>query len=393
MPPEMVAGIVHHITEQAVNAFLTLHDGWLHEYCGEENNLTNLASRVWWPGCGFDFTQGSSCGMPCFSASWLQDIIDFNEQHDPPGQIVRYNNRPGTGEQDKDVQMVKLGGWLLPAANRSNSLGRIVVQHGFTSNSNKMRQLAIGVMFRQLGFDVLMNNFRDHCYSDDSEARVTEWGHAYPYDLLGAVDYMRNDPDNKLGGPVEASKVGIMGISMGAFTAVNAFGMDGEVPAVWVDAPPSTPKSVFANGGKHAMAAMGIPAPYINMLLDTVWSNVEAKALEKGVDLNEHLPKDVLPTGPSTKRPFTIVGNRQDTTVPIEEAITITDIAKSFPEKYRTQMWEADSECQGADHCVDHITHWDEYKARSCLFWYEVFGIDTKDCPALPTDPAMKEYN
>lgn len=210
--------------------------------------------------------------MPCYSDDWLQEIIDFNENHEHPGQIVRYKNRAGKGEQDKDIQMVELGGWLLPAA--TNSLGRIVVQHGFTSNSNKMRQLAMGVMFRQLGFDVLMNNFRDHCYSDDSKARVTEWGHAYPYDLLGAVDYMRKDPDNKLGGAVENSKVGIMGISMGAFTAVNAFGMDSDVPAAWVDAPPSTPKSVFANGGKHAMTAMGIPAPYINMLLDTVWGTL-----------------------------------------------------------------------------------------------------------------------
>jgi len=386
-PEEQVAYMVQMFGPGAVDGFINLHDVAVHEYCAPENNMTNLASKVWWPGC--HFTQGSSCGMPCFSDSWLQDIIDFNEQHDRPGQIVRYNNRPGAGEQDKDVQMVELGGWLLPAANRSNSLGRIVVQHGFTSNSNKFRQLAMGVMFRQLGFDVLMSNFRDHCYSDDSKARVTEWGHAYPYDLLGAVDYMRNDPDNKLGGPVEASKVGIMGISMGAFTAVNAFGMDGEVPGVWVDSPPSSPKNAFESAGRPGMFAAQIPAFLHGPLHEGLWAFVYEKALEKGIDLNEHLPKDVLRTGPPTKRPFAIVGNIQDTTVPIEECFIIRDIAIEHPEKYDTEMWQADSTCMDSKHCVDHIKHWDEYKARSCLFWYKVFGIDKKDCPALPTDLAM----
>merc|ERR1711920_786636 len=106
-------------------------------------------------------------------------------------------------------------------------------------------------------------------------------------------------------------------------------------------------------------------------------TNVEDYALSKGIDLNEHLPKDVLPTGPDTDRPFTLVGNVQDTTVPIGEAIAITNIAKSFPKKYSTTMWQTDSHCKGDDHCVDFITAWDEYKARSCLFWYKVFGIDT----------------
>jgi len=380
-------------TMAGIDKFVTIHDEWNHAYCENENNMTNLASRVYWPGCGNNFTKGSRCGEPCFSASWLQEIIEFNEKQDP-GQIVRYNNRPGKGEDDKDIEMVELGGWLLPAAKSSN-LGhprpRIVVQHGFTSNSNKMRQLAITVMYRQLGFDVLVNNFRDHCYSADSSTHITEWGHAYPYDLLGAVDYMRNDPDNKLGGSVEAGKVGIMGISMGAFTTVNAFGIDGEVPAAWADGPPATPKSVFADGARNYVVSMGLPLHIASMLVDTIWKNVEDYALSKGVDLNEHLPADVLPTGPDTERPFTIVSNVQDTTVPIAEAMTITHVAQSFPKKYQTQMWQADGTCNEANHCVDHITHWDEYKARSCLFWYKVFGIDTKDCPALPQALGMKE--
>ena len=36
---------------------------------------------------------------------------------------------------------------------------------GFQSNSNEFRQQFIAFILRSLGYDVLLNNFRDHCYS------------------------------------------------------------------------------------------------------------------------------------------------------------------------------------------------------------------------------------
>lgn len=382
--------IVSDLTNTAIARFVTLHDHEVHQFCGDDVTMRNLAEVTWWPGCGTNFTEGSTCGEPCFTADFLQSIIDFNRDQNP-GRIVAYPSRPGVGANDKDIEVVTLRGWLLEASRHSpahHKRPRIVIQHGFTSNSNKFRVFLMGVILRQLGFDVLLNNFRDHCYSDDSEIRIIEWGHAYPYDLLGAWDYLRKDPHGHLGGELDADRVGMVGISMGAFNTVNAFGMEGDVPAAWVDAPPSTPKSVFSNGALLELEKMGIGFLH-DILVDPVWQNCEEYALANDVDLNEHLPEKVLPRGPNTTRPFTLVGNHRDTTVPIQEVLDVTDIAKSLPEKYDAQMWAVDDVCLDSDHCVDHLSHFKEYKAKLCKFWYKVFDLDTDRCPEDVETPAM----
>merc|ERR1739848_773185 len=74
-----------------------------------------------------------------------------------------------------------------------------------------------------MGFSVLLNNIRGVGYSENTTAGITTWGYAYHFDLLGAWDYLKQDPDSILGGQLPASKVGIMGFSMGAFITLNAF--------------------------------------------------------------------------------------------------------------------------------------------------------------------------
>jgi len=406
--------VVNKLTETAIKQFVTLSASQ-DEGCNENYAWNDLAEKVWWPGCYNNFTYGSTCGEPCFGPEFIKEIIDFNQEQDP-GHIVEYKNLPGKGHGDlPGVETVTLRGWLLPAAKPSEGVRpRVVVQHGFTENSNKYRQVVLATMLRQLGFDVLVNNLRDHCYSDDSKANIIQWGHAYPNDLLGAWEYLKKDPDGHLGGEVDAGQVGIIGVSMGALTAVNAFGMGAEVPAAWVDSPPSKPKFVFKQGMKTELEKIigsffaGILAAghmTNRFMVDPVWKNVEDFALAKGIDLNEHTPASALPTGPDTKRPFTLVGNLQDTTVPWSETVASKDIAEMYPEKYKLQVWQSDSTCKlqididagksATDHCVDHISHFAEYKAKLCLFWYEVFGLSAHLCAKHFPDvehPEMKDF-
>merc|ERR1712157_321169 len=101
---------------------------------------------------------------------------------------------------------------------------------------------------RSMGYSVLINNLRDHGYSNPSQKHLQEWGDAYTYDLLGAWDYLASDPDGTLGGPLPSRKVGLMGQSKGGFLTLNAFGLESQVPAAWVDSPAYTPRAVFAAG-------------------------------------------------------------------------------------------------------------------------------------------------
>merc|ERR1719464_1292516 len=106
----------------------------------------------------------------------MKDISEFNSAH--PGKLVEYFSRDKEG-----VESIKLQGWWLPAPSQNSSgeqAPRIVVQHGFKSNSNNFRPYLAAYLIRKLGFSVLVNNFRDHGYSDKSSNHAYEWGDAYP---------------------------------------------------------------------------------------------------------------------------------------------------------------------------------------------------------------------
>jgi len=291
--------------------------------------------------------------------------VSYSSRQDPVG------NPPATS--------VSLTGWFLPAPNHNAMTPRVVLQHGFTSNSNKHRQQFMAYLLRKNGFSVLVNNFRDHCYSDDSVERVNTWGHAAPYDTLGAWDYAVNDPDNVFGGPISDGLVGVAGFSKGAFTAASLFGLEDRVPAIWVDAPPFTPKSAFALGAQSAMSDMGLGFMF-PLIVDAVWANMVDAGNAKGVNIEENTPADTLPTGPDTSRPIFWVGNKDDTTVSYQEGVDLLALLESHPLKYQVEEWHLEGDCAGVTHCEDHIRIPAEYQARLCSFWTRVFGLQESSC-------------
>jgi len=196
-------------------------------------------------------------------------------------------------------------------------------------------------------------------------------------DELGAWDYAKDHADDK----IDASKVGLFGFSMGAFTTGNAFGMEGDVPAAWIDGAPITPRAGFEVGFKKEV---GHAAKYIT---DEVWADVEKAAKKEGVDLNRNLPEKALPTGPDTKRPVFVTANKKDGTVDYSSSEALVKVLKKYPKKYDLkEFWSLDGECvEGQAHCLDHLTHTDEYSAKLCKFWSGVFGTDPT-CKAEAAD-------
>lgn len=304
------------------------------------------------------------------------------------GKKVSYKSRPGKEDYGGPVEVTDLVGWWLPAPSATASTPRIVVQHGFSSNSNKFRTMFLAYQLRSMGFSVLVNNFRDHCYSANSTSHTVEWGGAYPMDLLGAWDYAKNIAGGA--GPTNASKVGILGISMGAFTTLNALGLEPEVPAVWVDAAPATPRDGFEVGFKKAISDNGIGF-LAGMLADSAWKAITKYAASKGVNIHAHLPETVLPHGPDTKRPIFMVANVQDNTVPYASTQRLADFVKTLPTKYTlAELWINNDNCVGESHATDMMIHTEEYVMKMCKFWSGVFGLDAgAKCSKLPPVPAV----
>jgi hypothetical protein len=381
----IVAGyffLVNLLTDMAIEKFVDLYEPGVREYTGPEMTMENLVNNIWWPGCGYVKHQSdfSECDGDCFSAKMMDELEDFNKKHS--GNLVKFFSRDMEG-----IENVALEGWWLPAPNedKKDPAPRIVVQHGFKENSNHYRTYFAAFQLRKLGFSVLLTNFRDHGYSDNSSDHINEWGDAYPYDLLGAWDYARMDPHGHLGGEMPSAKVGIMGFSKGAFTTVNAFGLEGDVPAAWVDSPPFTPKVVFAHGAGKELQSMHIGF-LTSTLVDPAWDRVLDYAYEIGSDYNKHLPEKVLPFAPDNKRPISVVSNVNDDTVPISEMDSLVSLIEKYPNKYVLTSHKFDGKCVDRDgdpvedHCVDHLNHADDYSKRLCMFWNAAFDMSTDSC-------------
>jgi len=375
-------GLVYYLTGVAKAEMVTLNEQKAMEFCnpGLELGMEEMVYNTWWPGCGYvssmsNFSGG--CGGDCYDAQFMKDMQSFNEQF--PSKKVFYPSRVHDGVED-----VQLGGWWLPGDHSQLPEGatapRIVVQHGFKSNSNMFRTQLFAYVLRSLGFDILLNNLRDHCFSENSTSHIYEWGHAYPLDLLGAWDYAVNDPDNELGGKANSSQVGVLGFSMGGFLTNIVFRMEGEIPAVWVDAPPFVPSTVFSHGLQKILGGLGLGF-MTDLVMPWVWSNTLGAAMAYNVDLEKHLPQDTLPQGPDTARPIYLVLNKQDGTIPSTEGDSLVALLEKHPSKYSFKgRYEPDGVCVDIDHCVDHLKSYKGYKAKLCEFWTSVFGVDSKAC-------------
>lgn len=338
--------------------------------------MANLPSHSWWPGCGDvrDIGDFEGCAEPCFSAGLIQRMQEFNTKY--PGKLVTYESRA-----NPFLKTVKLTGWWLPAPEKERKgnttvemPSRVVVQHSIGENSNTFRTQLTAYMLRSLGFSVLLNNLRDHCYSEDSSTHLIGWGHSYPFDVLGAWDYARTDPDGQLGGNLHAGKVGIMGFSLGAYVTAIAFGLEKEVPAAWLDSSPFRPKSTFME-----RESMGL-GPLAGPILNQAWSNLQSRAEDRGVYFNQHLPEEVLPTGPDTARHVGWVHNKEDGFVSYEDGEGLLRLLESLPQKYQLTKFATDGDCNGEAHAIDNLRLFNEYAARLCSFWTEALGVASSGC-------------
>lgn len=359
----------------AVEEFVTVDDAMAQESCHEGLTMDNITYNVWWPGCSHEYPS-QTCTQPCYDVGILEDMDAFNKNN--PGKLVTFQSRPGAGHDGNPIDVVELSGWWLPAPNEP-AAPRIVLQHGFTQNSNKGFQQLAAYMLRSLGFSVLLPNFRDHCFSGNTSEHVYQWSNAYPFDLLGAWDYAVADPGGLLGGRRDAGQVGLQGFSMGAFVTAIAFGLEGRAPAAWVDSGPWTTRVAFEQNFRTTADGMGLGF-LAGLLLPRVWESVKSVALERGVDYDWQLPRQTLPSGPDTRRPIYTHANEDDATVPFSEHVRLVDFLAGYPEKYTVGYWVTAGICHESAHHREIFSRHEEYKDRLCSFWAGVFDLEPSFC-------------
>ena len=121
---------------------------------------------------------------------------------------------------------IDLRAWWLPSRDGA-AAPSIIVIHGFGTCIRDPAALAPAGMLHRLGYGVLLLDLRDHGGSTVEDGRTAGGTDEYR-DVLGAIDWL-------VGQGAEPGRIGILGTSMGAATAIMAAGHDERIAAVWED--------------------------------------------------------------------------------------------------------------------------------------------------------------
>jgi hypothetical protein len=329
----------------------------------------NLTQAIWWPGCQ--------------TSNLINNMEDFQAMTED--MLVSYPSRQQDGHET-----VTLSGWLLKPKASHFPAGtiqpRIVVQHGYTSNANKYRPMVAAYMLRSLGYVVISNNLRDRCGSGNSTYRKVGWGYDYPYDVLGAWDYARLDPDNLFGGPLPSGQVGIWGCSMGAFATNTAFGLESRISGVFLDSPP-----INALGGVYKSVVEKVGSTLAGILLPGTWAPAWRGAVQyASVDVDLHEPTKDLPKGPDTRRKIGIVGNTRDNTIAYYNIKDLVALVKGpLNAKYSiSEEMIIDATCNQTTHVIAHLSQPNAYRRLLCNFFSNAF-MHSADFCRLSTLPNL----
>lgn len=203
------------------------------------------------------------------------------------------------------VDDLMIHGWFIPA---DSSRGRIVIEsHGYGRNRSAFdAALPTAKALHDAGFDVIMFDYRAE---GDSPGKIVSVGEFETRDLIGAVDYAK-----KIG----FKKIGVIGYSMGAATAIEAAAKDTSIRAVIADSPFANLKVYLK---KNLSKWSGLPNwPFTPQILweMKVFHGLDAAKVDPAKSLKIWKP-----------RPLLLIAGTDDKEIPMSNSEHLYNIVKS----------------------------------------------------------------
>lgn len=121
---------------------------------------------------------------------------------------------------------ITISGWFISAPDKSAPA--VVIVHGHGSCKRAASVLVPAGMLHRDGFAVLLIDLRDHGDSTYEDGRYAGGTEEYR-DVLGGWDWLQSAKG------YATSQIGLLGVSLGAATALIATGEEPRVAAVWED--------------------------------------------------------------------------------------------------------------------------------------------------------------
>ena len=240
---------------------------------------------------------------------------------------------------------IDVSSWWIPAADAEAPA--IVVVHGHNACKRDHAVLLPAGMLHRNGFSVLLIDLRDHGDSTLEDGRFAGGTDEY-LDVLGAWDWLA-------GRGIPESRIGLVGISLGAATTLIAAGEEPRVAAVWED-------SSYADISVAIRAELqrnGYP-----IFLE--WGGVTMARLLSGDDFASRSPLEAIRR--MAGRPVFVTHGTADSRLSVDYARDL--IAAAEADGAGIESWIV----EGAEHVEGMLLRPDDYEARLVRFFSQALG-------------------
>ncbi len=258
---------------------------------------------------------------------------DHPRNHGLAAEDVEFTERGGK---------LRLSGWYIDSVAESVGEGvedapHLIFVHGLNSVRSGDNALELAARLVQSGYSILMFDLRGHGSSEDNQV---SGGYYERRDVWGAYDYLVERR-----GAVEG-KVGLLGFSMGAATAILAAAEEPGIRAVAADSPYAAASELIA---QEAARKSPVPSWLMPVFLPTV--KLMAKGIY-GIDVGVLTPVKAVT---QLDYPVLIIHGLKDERVPASHGERVAAAGSEG-----TVLWLVDAE----GHLDSYKTYPDEYFQR-----------------------------
>jgi pimeloyl-ACP methyl ester carboxylesterase len=206
---------------------------------------------------------------------------------------------------------LKIHGWFIAPSSPGNG-ATVILVHGL--GNTRMDMLAQAAMLAKHGYATLLFDFRNHGASDGT---ITTLGFFEIEDIRAALDYLSTRQD------IDTQRIGLVGHSMGASTAVRATARLPQIRAVISE---SAYTSIEDNIAEGVQGLTGLPAfPFAPLI-------IFFGERETGVDIHRVRPIDDIAS--ISPRPVLLIHGEIDSLISMRNAIQLFDAAREPKQLY-----------------------------------------------------------
>jgi fermentation-respiration switch protein FrsA (DUF1100 family) len=191
---------------------------------------------------------------------------------------------------------LSLAGWFIFPENASGNGAAIILCHGY--GGTRAGMLPVAAILAQHGYSALLFDFRGH---GESGGNLVTLAYNEVQDVQGAVAYLLTRPD------VNPDRIGLLGQSMGAATAILAAARIPEIGAVVTEGAYASLTEFIANDFAHLTGLPRFPFAPLMVALGEWQAGLDADLVRPVDDIAQLSP-----------RPVFVIHGLGDTVVPPE---------------------------------------------------------------------------